>query len=273
MVEAYSRLTKGNGKIIIVGRNRTAADNIIAKLPQSSSQTPPLKFVQCDATLMRNVHATSSEILANHPKINFLVMSLEFMTTKGRDETEEGIDRKLAVHYYARWAFTNDLMPALQKASEDGEEANVFSVLGAGKGADIDVKDLGLKKTYSVGNAGLAAPTSVGIPFSAPSGGILTCYRYGQHYTPLSHLSCKISDASAARGLTIAEKTLHNLRRPTQKTAWKRLFFECHLLTLLHLLSYLFSSPRPPPSSQNQSCPLSPRSDPQTPPFLRPTHP
>ncbi|KIK00465.1 hypothetical protein K443DRAFT_7663 [Laccaria amethystina LaAM-08-1] len=161
MVEAYSRLTKGNGKIIIVGRNRTAADNIIAKLPQSSSQTPPLKFVQCDATLMRNVHATSSEILANHPKINFLVMSLEFMTTKGRDETEEGIDRKLAVHYYARWAFTNDLMPALQKASEDGEEANVFSVLGAGKGADIDVKDLGLKKTYSVGNAGLAAPTSI----------------------------------------------------------------------------------------------------------------
>jgi NAD(P)-dependent dehydrogenase (short-subunit alcohol dehydrogenase family) len=158
MVEAFGRLTKGNGQIIIVGRNRTAADSIIAKLPQSS-RTPPHKFFQCDATLMKNVHAASSEILANHPKINFLVMSPGFMTTKGRDETEEGIDRKLAVHYYARWAFINDLMPALQKASEDGEEAKVFSVLGAGKGAEIDVEDLGLKKTYSVRNAGLAAPT------------------------------------------------------------------------------------------------------------------
>ena len=108
---------------------------------------------------MKNVHAASSEILADHPKINFLVLSPGFMTTKGREETEEGIDRKLAVHYYARWAFINDLMPALQKASEDGEEAKVFSVLGAGKGAEIDVEDLGLKKSYSVRNAGLAAPT------------------------------------------------------------------------------------------------------------------
>lgn len=159
MAEAFGRHTKGNGQIIIVGRNRTAADSIIAKLPQSSSHTRPHKFVQCDATLMRNVHAASSEILADHPKINFLVMSPGFMTTKGRDETEEGIDRKLAVHYYARWAFINDLMPALQKASEDGEEAKIFSVLGAGKGAEIGVEDLGLKKSYSGRKAGLAAPT------------------------------------------------------------------------------------------------------------------
>ena len=60
-------------------------------------------------------------------------------------QTEEGIDRKLAVHYYARWKFTHDLFPSLKRAKEAGEDAKVLSVLAAGKGSEIDVEDLGLK--------------------------------------------------------------------------------------------------------------------------------
>lgn len=86
-------------------------------------------------------------------------MSPGIMNMNGRDETEEGIDKKLAVHYYARWKFTNDLIPALRKAKEGGEDAKVLSILGAGKGGEIDLEDLGLKKAYSVSSAGLVAPT------------------------------------------------------------------------------------------------------------------
>ena len=78
---------------------------------------------------------------------------------KGRDETPEGIDRKLAAAYYARWKFTRDLLPSIQKARDAGQEAKVVSILGAGKGTAIDVDDLGLKKSFSALAAAAATPT------------------------------------------------------------------------------------------------------------------
>ncbi|RDB16579.1 Oxidoreductase andH [Hypsizygus marmoreus] len=155
IAEAFARHTKGNAHIIIIGRNRAAADAIIAKFPKP---TPEAKvsheFIQCDVSLMKNVQAVTKELLTRLPKINFLVMSPGFFSLKSRDETEEGIDRKLAVNYYARWKFTSDLLPALRKAKENGEDARVLTVLAAGKGTEVDVDDLGLKKTYSLAKAG-----------------------------------------------------------------------------------------------------------------------
>jgi len=78
---------------------------------------------------------------------------------KGRDETVEGLDKKLALNYYARWKFINDLMPLLRKAKDAGEDAKVMSVLGAGTGGVIDLDDLGVKKRYNLYTAGVAAAT------------------------------------------------------------------------------------------------------------------
>jgi hypothetical protein len=58
---------------------------------------------------MKNVHAVSKDLVARLPKLNFLVLTTGILTMKGRDETPEGIDKKLAVHYYARWKFTYDV--------------------------------------------------------------------------------------------------------------------------------------------------------------------
>ena len=157
MVERFARLTNGNSSIIIVGRNRAAAETIFASLP--STETSTHEFIQCDATLMSNVHTTSQEILSRYNKINYLILSPGVFSLKGRDDTSEGIDKKLAVHYYARWRFIYDLLPSLERAKEAGEEAKTLSVLGAGKGGEIDVDDLGLKKSYSLSNAAMAAPT------------------------------------------------------------------------------------------------------------------
>jgi len=159
MAEAFARYTKGNVHIVIIGRTRASAESIIANLPKPTVPDVTHEFVQCDVALMKNVQAVTTELLTRIPKINFLVMSPGMMTLKGREETEEGIDKKLAVHYYARWKFTNDLMPALLKAKDAGEDAKVFSVLAAGKGREIDLDDLGLKKKYSISAAALVAPT------------------------------------------------------------------------------------------------------------------
>jgi NAD(P)-dependent dehydrogenase (short-subunit alcohol dehydrogenase family) len=161
IAEAFARHVKGNAHIVIIGRNRAAAESIISQFPKPTSGADAIthEFVQCDASLMKNVHATTKELLARIPKINFLVMSPGYMTTKGRDETEEGIDKKLAVHYYARWTFISDLLPALKNAKASGEDAKVISVFAAGKGEEIDLEDLGLKKTFSLSKAGSQTPT------------------------------------------------------------------------------------------------------------------
>ncbi|KAE9394643.1 NAD(P)-binding protein [Gymnopus androsaceus JB14] len=159
MAEAFARSTNGNAHIIIIGRNSSAAEAIIAGFPRPTSPSAKHEFLACDVTLMKNVQRTTQELLSRTSRINFLVMTPGLLTLSGRDETEEGIDKKLAVHYYARWKFIHGLVPALVQANEAGEDSKVFSVLAAGMGGKINLEDLGLKKTFSLANAALATPT------------------------------------------------------------------------------------------------------------------
>jgi len=164
MARAFVAHTKGNSNIVIVGRNKDAAETILSSLPtpetaESNPQALSRDFIQCDVTLMKNVQTTTQTIISKYPKINYLVLSPGYLTFAGRDETVEGIDKKLAVHYYARWNFIRELVPALQRAKDANEEGAVVSVMAAGKGGPIDVNDLGLKETFSLKNAALASPT------------------------------------------------------------------------------------------------------------------
>ncbi|KAJ7648994.1 hypothetical protein DFH06DRAFT_1475972 [Mycena polygramma] len=149
MAEAFARHTKGNAHIVIVGRNRAAGDrrrpSPRSPNPRSPEQSTSLSN---DVTLMRNVHRVADDFLACMPK-----------TTDGRNETEEGIDRRLAVHYYGRWKFIKDLLPALENAHGAGEDAKVMSVLAAGRGGEINLEDLGLKNSFTWKTAATTATT------------------------------------------------------------------------------------------------------------------
>lgn len=119
MAKSFARYTKGSARIIIVGRNKAAAESIIASFPKpagTSDSGPQHEFVHCDATLMKNVHATTKDLLSKLQTINFLVLSPGYLATGAKDETEEGIDKRVALNYHARWKFINDLIPLLQKA-------------------------------------------------------------------------------------------------------------------------------------------------------------
>lgn len=162
MAETFAQWRSGRAHIVIVGRNEAAAKEVIShfpKVPASEEGRWTHEFVKCDATLMKEVKRASDEILARHRKINFLVMSPGYFSSSGRDETEEGIDKKLAVHYYSRWKFTEQLLPALRSAKEQGEEARVLSVFSTGYGGKVNVDDFGLKKNYSMSAAALSATT------------------------------------------------------------------------------------------------------------------
>ncbi|TFK90028.1 NAD(P)-binding protein [Polyporus arcularius HHB13444] len=163
--EAFARYTQGNAHIIIVGRNKSAADEIIASFPKPTKPEAKHEFVSCDVFLMRNIQATTASFRERLPKINFLVLSPGLANLRGRDETVEGIDKRLGLHYYTRWKFVYDLLPLIREAKNAGEDAKVMSILGAAYGGPISLDNLGLKKSYSTSKSGLVTPTYTDLMF------------------------------------------------------------------------------------------------------------
>lgn len=152
IAQSFAHILNGRARIIIIGRNEAAAQGIIASLPQVPEDVGKdggYEFMHCDVTIMKNIHDLATTLREQLPKINFLVISAGVFSLKGLEETEDGLDKKLASRYYSRWAFTNDLLPLLRKAKDAGEDAKVMSILGAGQYSAVDVNDLGLKKSFT----------------------------------------------------------------------------------------------------------------------------
>lgn len=118
-----------NASVTIVGRDAVRAEGIVAEMSKNS--TGRHAFLRCDATLLREVDACAQqyirETLGEAP-LDILVLSQGMATFAGRTETAEGLDAKLALHYYSRMAFVDRLLPRLRAAPE----AKVMSVLSAG---------------------------------------------------------------------------------------------------------------------------------------------
>ncbi|KAF8630289.1 hypothetical protein AX15_003022 [Amanita polypyramis BW_CC] len=164
MAQRFANQTGGNAHIIIIGRNEAAAKSIIASFPKPSSGAdihPGWKheFVYCDVQLMKNVQATTKALSERLAKVNFLVLSAGYFDFRGREDTAEGIDKKMATRYYSRWALVDGLLPLLRKARDASEAVSVMSVLAAGMGGKIDLDDLDLKKSYGGLKASVATGT------------------------------------------------------------------------------------------------------------------
>ncbi|CAG7850468.1 SubName: Full=Uncharacterized protein {ECO:0000313/EMBL:CCA75125.1} [Serendipita indica DSM 11827] len=158
MAEQFARQTNGRAQIVILGRNEQAARAIIEGFPRTDSSTPEeesskYSFIKVDATSMAQVREVTAKLSSELDKVNYIVATTGFLTLKGRDETSEGIDKKLACNFYARFRFIYDLMPLIEKAANDGEETGVLSVLSAGRGQHVELDDLGLVKRYSLSKA------------------------------------------------------------------------------------------------------------------------
>ncbi|POM74189.1 NAD(P)-binding domain containing hypothetical protein [Phytophthora palmivora] len=77
-------------------------------------------------------------------KFDWIVMSPGIMTLNGRTETSEGLDVKMATHYYGRFMLVHDLLTSLDRPG-----VRVLNILDAGHGGKVDFNDLDLKHTYS----------------------------------------------------------------------------------------------------------------------------
>jgi len=153
MAERLATQTEGRAHIILLGRNQNAAEKVISGFPRHDECV--YEFERVDATSMKDVRRVTHSLLERLDKVNFIVATAGFLTTKGRDETEEGIDKKLACNIYSRFRFALDLLPLLERAADAGEDAKFMTVLAPGKEPTsyLNLDDLGLKKEYTLRNA------------------------------------------------------------------------------------------------------------------------
>lgn len=117
--------------------------------PESLPHTN-IEFRKLDASSMRSIKAyTDAYKSAKEPKLDLLVLTQGLATLAGRTETPEGIDRKMALHYYGRQLLIRELLPVLT------DDAKVLIVLDSiyGSPAKLNWEDLDLKTTFSLGNA------------------------------------------------------------------------------------------------------------------------
>ncbi|RDW64360.1 uncharacterized protein DSM5745_09771 [Aspergillus mulundensis] len=159
----------------LIGRDEARATRIIEEL-QTRYPSSRVTFIKSDASLLREVDAACGAIQRNETKVNVLFLSPGIGTTSGRDETDEGLDKKLNLHYYSRMRFVTNLLPQLRNAGDgpgpgtsgqaagQNEEsrpplARVVSVLEAGGEAALNLDDLSLKHRYSLRNCAKHAIT------------------------------------------------------------------------------------------------------------------
>jgi len=153
------RLAKAHANVVIVGRNAGAGDQIVQEM-KKIHPSGVYSFVSCDATLMKDIKKTCEGLNQSQSKIDYLVLSQGIASMNGYSPTEEGIDRKLALHYYGRMMFIRCLLPSLNKALTDNGDARVLSVLSGNVHSGLVIEDdLELKNQFTIPNAANVAGT------------------------------------------------------------------------------------------------------------------
>ncbi|KAL4789805.1 hypothetical protein BDV19DRAFT_373551, partial [Aspergillus venezuelensis] len=157
-------------RIYLIGRSQSAADNAIERIKTLNPNAQPT-FLKADISLLKGVDSVCDEIKKREKYLNLLFMTPGYLTLSGRDETSEGMDRKLVLHYYARMRFISNLQPLLSNATSpepagDGKVptpslSRVVSVLDpwtpAVNGGQLNYNDLSLKHNFSLRTCGLHA--------------------------------------------------------------------------------------------------------------------
>ncbi|KAI9877770.1 MAG: hypothetical protein M1830_002864 [Pleopsidium flavum] len=108
-------------RVYFVGRNETAANKIIHELKNLKPDNE-ITFFQNDVSLLKNVDQVCAAITQKEKKLNLLFLTPGFLSLKARDESAEGLDRKLSTNYYARLRFTQNLLPLLRTAASIPDE-------------------------------------------------------------------------------------------------------------------------------------------------------
>ena len=128
--------------VTIIGRNAAAADTIVPQLGTNG------KFLRADVSLMSEIRTVTKKINA----VDMLILTQGILTMAGRTPTAENIDNKMALHYYGRVLFVEELLPLLRSSPNGGKVLFVLDSVN-GNPAKINWNNMALENNYSLSAA------------------------------------------------------------------------------------------------------------------------
>ncbi|RSL53494.1 hypothetical protein CEP54_010377 [Fusarium duplospermum] len=144
--------TSGIGYAMACRVAAEASTSVVTISGRTKPQNIPhanITFRPLEATSMRQIKQYTDDFKAQGQRLDLLIMTQGIMTMAGRTETPEGIDRKMALHYYGKQLLIRELLPVM---SEDGKVVIVFDGW-LGSPDKLIWEDLDLKTHYSLGKA------------------------------------------------------------------------------------------------------------------------
>jgi len=142
------RLATAKANVTIMGRNKAAADNIVVTLKERNPGGTHA-FIPVEASLMASVKEACGKFKDSHSKLDILVTCQGGAPSlKGRVETPEGLDTKMATHYFGRVLFWRQLAPLL----EESPSPRILTVHGFNDDYKEYKSDFDVKSHYSMVN-------------------------------------------------------------------------------------------------------------------------
>lgn len=150
-------LAREGYNVTISGRSQERGEECVRELRQiANNSNLEFDFVPCNSFLIKNIKTMTDNYQQKYNSLDVLVLTQGMATIQGLTETTEGIDEKLALHYYGRFAYIQFLLPLLRKSTNS---AKVLTVLSGGVHSPYPhyTTDPMLKTNYSLANAANAA--------------------------------------------------------------------------------------------------------------------
>ncbi|KAJ3105745.1 hypothetical protein HDU97_007565 [Phlyctochytrium planicorne] len=153
------RLYLQGSHVTVVGRSKDSGENAVKTIQDEAEKegakgVGKVDYDVVDMTLLKEARAFGERLSQKEQRLDHLIVSSGIMRVQGRVETVEGMDEKMAVHYYSRMELFHTLMPLLEKtAALPDSDVRVLNVLSSRIGQlPSDPEDLELKKTFSLKN-------------------------------------------------------------------------------------------------------------------------
>ncbi len=133
--EVANQLARRGARIVIVGRNTTKGESIVAELGQQA------EFVAADVSLQAECHRLSQLILQRYKRLDVLIHSADVVLSDQR-RTAEGYELSFATNFVSRALLNELLLDRLKETASEHGAARIIHVGAAGFPGRLDLNDV-----------------------------------------------------------------------------------------------------------------------------------
>jgi NAD(P)-dependent dehydrogenase (short-subunit alcohol dehydrogenase family) len=136
-------LAKKGGTVVLLCRDGAKAEAARRAIAEEARDAN-VEILLCDLSLQVDVRRAAADFVARHDRLHVLVNSAGIFR-RGREITDEGIERVWATNYLSHFLLTHLLLDTLRASAP----ARIVNVATRTSGLRINLDDLSLEKGYS----------------------------------------------------------------------------------------------------------------------------